>query len=449
VAYEWLSECAMAAVHDGIAGLDSLLLATVSVLAALFAWAAHRLMRSGLHWMPTILLIALGIGVGAGHLLVRPHIATIVFLGATFAVLCDVEAGRVGVGRLFWLVPLFVVWTNAHGGVLGGLATLALVAAGWFGLLLVGVSSPASSPRPALFLALVMMGCGLAILVNPYGLALPRTWLRIMESPVPRRLIIEHRPPEFGGSQFALICTVSVVYGLTLASAWPRPPRVTWLIPLVWLVLALVRVRHAPLLGITAILAIAEILPHSRVGRWLARPGRDLYRFPDFTAGSSYRSAWWPMLISAVVVGLAILLQTAGARVPILGRGWAKLDPKIWPIDLLAQLRVCEPANAPDARIFNDYRFGGFLIYFTPGLKVFVDDRFEVYGDRWLQNFTDARQNHPEWVEFWARQYQIGYALVETGSPFDHYLGNAPGWVVLGHSEPATLYRRLGQDQKP
>jgi hypothetical protein len=449
VAYEWLAECAMAAVHDGIAGLDSLLLATVTVLASLFAWVAHRLLRSGLHWMPTALLVVLAIAVGAGHLLVRPHIATIVFLGVTFAVLCDVEAGRTGLGRLFWVVPLFIVWTNAHGGVLGGLATLALVVAGWFVLALFGKSSPASGPRPALVLGLLILGCGLSILANPYGLALPRTWLRIMESPVPPRLIIEHGPAELGGSQFVLICAVGVVYGLTLAGTWPRQPRITWLIPLVWLGLALARVRHAPLLGIMAILAMAEILPYSRVARWLARSGRDLYRFPDFTAGCAVRCAWRPMVVPALVVALAILLQTAGARVPLLGQGWAKLDPQIWPIELLPQLRLCEQAHSRGARIFNDYRFGGFLIYFTPGLKVFVDDRFEVYGDRWLLNFAEARQNHPEWVESWARQYQIGLALVETGSPFDQYLESAPGWVVLGHSEPATLYRRLEREQKP
>src|SRR5437764_5955107 len=53
VAYEWLGECLMA-VLDGIGGLDTLLLATATVLACLYTWLAHRLMRSGLHWLPTV-----------------------------------------------------------------------------------------------------------------------------------------------------------------------------------------------------------------------------------------------------------------------------------------------------------------------------------------------------------------------------------------------------------
>src|SRR5437868_4957179 len=49
VPYEWLAECAMAVLH-AIHGLDTLLLATVTILAGLYAWVAHRLIRAGLHW---------------------------------------------------------------------------------------------------------------------------------------------------------------------------------------------------------------------------------------------------------------------------------------------------------------------------------------------------------------------------------------------------------------
>ena len=58
VAYEWLGECLMA-VLDGIGGLDTLLLATATVLAGLYTWAAHRFLRGGLHWLPTVFLIML------------------------------------------------------------------------------------------------------------------------------------------------------------------------------------------------------------------------------------------------------------------------------------------------------------------------------------------------------------------------------------------------------
>src|SRR6516165_4851207 len=47
--HQWLGECIMALLHR-VEGLDTLLLATVTILACLYTWAAWRLVRSGLHW---------------------------------------------------------------------------------------------------------------------------------------------------------------------------------------------------------------------------------------------------------------------------------------------------------------------------------------------------------------------------------------------------------------
>src|SRR5262249_47737652 len=155
--------------------------------------------------------------------------------------------------------------------------------------------------------------------------------------------------------------SLGVVYGLVLASTRPRRLRITSLIPLIWFTLALMRVRHAPLFGITAVLALAEILPDSPLARWLARPGRELFRFPASPRGAEDRLPGRPMALPLTVVATTILLQWVGARMPILGRGWAQLDPTTWPVELLPELRRCERERSHGGRIFNDYQFGGFL----------------------------------------------------------------------------------------
>jgi hypothetical protein len=154
IAQKWLSECAMALVHQ-VSQLDGLLLATATLLAGLYTWAAHRLIRAGSHWLLALVFVALVLGASTFHFYPRPHLATLVLLGWTFALLCDFEAGRIPLARLFWLVPLFLVWANAHDGVLGGLATLGLTVAGWglvretFGPVPGGVGRPAPSAAPA------------------------------------------------------------------------------------------------------------------------------------------------------------------------------------------------------------------------------------------------------------------------------------------------------------
>lgn len=471
IPHQWLGECLMA-VLDRIGGLDMLLLATASVLAGLYTWAAHRLLKSGLHWLPAVLLTMLTVAASANHLHVRPHISTIIFLGLTFGRLCDFEARRIGLGRLFWLVPVFWTWSNMHGGALGGLATMVLALVAWCVCRLVGLDSPIVRFRQVLLLVLLIVACGLTFVVNPYGPRLPQAWLEIMRSPVVARLIEEHAPLDVRGPGGWIILFLGLIYAGTLASVRPWRPRVTWLIPIFWFCQTLMRVRHSPLFGITAALALAEMLPHTRLAVFLARPGRDLFRFrPDALSGpvpsredeapTSVASCrlpvasswlvldWRPALLPAGLILLATGLQAAGVRAPVVGRGWVKLDPTHWPVELLPELRRAEQEHPEGARIFNDFLYGGFLIYYTPGLKVFIDDRCELYGDDWLMQFSDAMRSNPERIDRWQQVYDFPYALVASGSPFDHHLGRSRRWSLVKRTEVAALYRLNMQQADP
>jgi hypothetical protein len=441
VPYEWLAEIVMAIVHR-IGGLDGLLLATVTTLASLFTWAAHRLIRTGLHWLPTTLLVVLTIAASATHFHARPHIASIAFFGITCASLGDLESGRIRLGRLFWLVPLYVFWTNWHGAMLGGLATLGFAAVGWCIAAGIGRDSPIVRPRQAIALWLLVLVCGLTALANPYGLRLPMTWLEIMRSPVVSRIIEEHAPPNPHSIDFWMILSLGLVYGVVFHSTLPRWPRVTWLIPFIWFALTLSRIRHAPLFAIAALVAMADMLPYTRLAAWLARPGRDLFRFATPDVSTRDRRDWRPAAIPLVLILCAVVLQAAGVRAPVLGRGWARLDPAVWPVELLPELRRCEREHPSGSRVFNDYVLGGFLIYFTPDLKVFIDDRCEVYGDAWLERFAYAVKSDPGLMDEWLEQYHIEYALVISGSGFDRHLANRSDWSLVRQTRPASLYRR-------
>ncbi len=441
IARQWLAECAMALIHRA-AQLDGLLLTAATLLAGLYTWAAHRLIRSGMHWLLAMLLVALALAASAFHFHPRPHLATLVLLGWSFARLCDFEAGRIPLERLFWLVPAFLVWTNAHDGVLGGLATLALAVAGWGLAWMLGSRGPIRQGRQLLLLAVLVLLCGLTIVVNPYGLEAPRAWLALAGSPVLPRLIDEHGPL-WARSTGPMILPMAGVTLAVLLGVPPRRYRVTWLVPLFWLGLAVTRIRHGPLFAITALVALADAFPQSWWAVWLVRAGSDLYQPPapdpaPQRAGLDLR----PALIPAGVVLTALVLQLAGARVPVFGRGWAMLDRRYWPVDLLPELRAYERAHSPGTPIFNEMLFGGFLIYHTPGLRVFIDDRCELYGDEGLLAYAGALEHDPAQLNRWARNYGFELALTETGSSFDRYLEKAPGWIVVRRVHAAALYRK-------
>lgn len=436
IPYEWLGECAMAVVH-GVSGFDGLLLGTATALAVLFGWLAHRLLRGGLTWLPTTLLIVIGVAASAGHFHVRPHIATIFGLALTCAWLADVEAGRLDWRGLWRLIPLFVVWSNIHGGALGGFASVTLVVAGWCILRVLGWESPVKDLRQVGWLGLLILACALSAFVNPYGYRLPRTWLEIMASPVIPRLIVEHAPTRLRSPEALMMGLLGGFYALALAGVPPRRWRASWMLAPIWLVLACSRVRHAPLFSVAALVGLADILPLSRLSARLARPGRDLFVADPEPAGRRLGLSWF---VPAGVVVVAVVLQAAGVHAPVLGRGWARLDPSHWPTDLLPELREVEASRAP-ARFFNEYLLGGFLIYYTPGIKVFIDDRCEVYRDEWLMRY-DRAELDPEGLMRWLSEYPIDGALVQTGSGFDRAFDGRPGWSLVRRTPVATLYLR-------
>jgi hypothetical protein len=460
IPHQWLGECLMALVYR-LDGLDSLLLAAVTLLAGLYTWVAHRLIRAGLHWSLAVAVVVLTMAASASHFHVRPHLITIVLLGWTFACLCDFEAGRRRLWQLAWLVPLYMLWSNIHGGMLGGLGTMILALAGWCLAGFLGKETPITGWRPAAGFAALIAGCGLAALVNPYGPRLPEVWLAIMRSPRLSAIIQEHARLDPWRTDGFLVLLFGVFYGIGLAGTWPRLPRVTWLLPLVWLGLACTGIRHAPLFAITAVVALADLLPYACWARWMARPGSDLFQFPkEEAAGQRRRFDWRPALLPAAAVVAAIVLQIGRAPVPVVGHDWVRLDSTYWPAEardddpMLAALRGLQYTQADGTPLFNDLTYGGFLIQYTPNFQVFIDDRCELYGNEGdygrelLLQYDRAVQEDPAQVDRWAEQYGLRFALVRTGSPVAIYLQRpGSGWQRLECSTAtASLYRRIGQE---
>jgi hypothetical protein len=441
VPYQWLGEVAMALAHRA-GGFDALLLGTVTTIAGVFAWLAVRLLRTGLHPVAVGAVVLLAVAASASHFHVRPHLFTIACMAVTAAVLVDVDVGRIPLRRLAWLVPLFVVWTNVHGGVLGGMATVGLTAGGWVVARGVGLPSPVRTAADAAWVFGIAGAGALTALVNPYGLDLIRTWHVIMGEPALKQIIREHSAFDPTQPYAWPVLGLAVLYLFLLAGVPPRQLRVAWLLPLVWLALTFDRVRHAPLFAVVALIAVAAVWPHTRWAAWLHKNRPDFYQPPGAEPPSP---VWANLWLPAVAVLAALLLQMNRVAVPVVGAGWAIHDPDHWPVELLDVLKAHEPRSPGDPyRLFNDYIDGGFVIHHAPGYKVFVDDRCEVFGGEWLVNFVRASsENTAEAVAGWEQQYgRFDFALTRTGTGFDDHFATAPGWERVKRTDTASFYKR-------
>ncbi len=437
------------AVLDAIGELDSILMFTAALLAAIPTWAAQRLIRAGFHWSLGVALVVLFFLGSWYHLHARPHLATMALLAWTFVQLADYDAGRISFARLTLLVPVMVLWINLHTGALGGIATAALAVAGWGLAWRLGWPGPVTGWRQLFLLVALAAACGLTIFINPYGWWLPASCLELLRSPVIPQYVDEHKPLNVFDPGQRWVLVLGLLYVCALLNTDWRQLRVSWLLPLVWLVLALKSIRHGPLFTITAVFGLVEVLPHTRAMQTLAGLGSWLYQPPGKEAAPR---SWRPWAIPVALLLTCFGLQAAGVSCPVVGRGWAQLDPNLLPVALLDELRKQEHDH-PGAPVLNDMFFGGFLIYYTPKLRVFIDDRCELYGDErireYAEEFTETGTHDPARIARWIRENNIRLALVEKHKPgepgragLDRYLANSAEWERLAETESAVLYQR-------
>jgi hypothetical protein len=479
VPQQWGAEVLMALVHR-VGGLDAMLLAFTAGVALLFTLIFRRCVQGGMGPILAALVVGVCLFVGSFHYYVRPHMFTIALLGWTMMCVVDYERGRCSVWRLAGLVPLYVLWTNLHGGVLGGVMTLGLAVAGWGALFLFGrlgatqrTEEETTAPAPAsvlcplssglspikdwptaFLLGGIVVACLLTPLVNPHGLEMLRIWSSLVGSKVLPKIVGEHMPLDLTKPLDLAVVGFGAFYIGFLLSTLPKRPHVTWLIPLVWFVLSFKGIRQAPLFAITAAVALADMWRHTLWHRLLVKYGDGSLATntpPPATVGR----AWW--VIPAALVVAAFALQVARMAVPVVGYGWVRFDPNFVPADL--NDAVNKHLARPGVRVFNDANLGGYLIYHAPKAKIFMDDRCELYGDEWIKNYSDAMGLPPNELapifEAWDAKWHFEYAVIMTNPPpqkkpsIERYLlERKDRWEEVARGQRGVLFRRVARGER-
>ena len=440
---QWGAEVLMALAHRA-GGLDTMLLGFVTLVAGVFTWVFLRMRQAGMHWALAGVLTGAVLFTASFHFYVRPHMATIALLGWTMGCLVDFDRGRVSSARLAGLIPLFILWTNLHAGVLGGVMTFGLALAGWGLLFLAKRDGPIRSWRSAWLIAGILASCALTPFDNPFGMEMIHTWQRIVGSTVLKDVVSEHKPLDLTQRLDQVIAACGLFYVVLLAGVLPksrREFRITWLIPLVWLALTFKGIRQGPLFAITAGVVIADFWPHTIWQTLLKKYGDSLAYGSDDV---QLRPVTFTLPIIAVLTALG--LQVGGVAVPVIGHGWARLDTRLTPTDLTETIETEMTRTGPHARILNDCNLGGYWIYHHPKWKSFMDDRFELFGDAWTSAYVDMLWDHPERIEEYADLYGCTHALVATDPeqpPLDAYLSKSPRWQEVARSIRTVFYRRV------
>lgn len=441
---QWLGDAMMSLIYAA-GGYPLLALATGVVIAGLFRWIYRTQVTAG-GWPTVAVLTALtAAGAASIHFLARPLLATFIGVPLCFWWATEYTRGRAGPKKLWLLVPITVVWCNIHPGVLGGIATVVLCG----GTAFLGAILSQSAKRRSVglhrgFTVLLVGGAmGAATLINPYGLAWHAWIARLMEMKLLAQYVSEWKPLAWTDLA-ALAGAFLVAAGLIIAVV--RRKGVTLAEGVViafWVTQGVQSARHVPLMALIVALQYSRLLAGVRIRQpWLCRLARRIPLFSPGIRDAEARTSGG--LVSAAAAGGLALVLAAGVTVPALGLGTIGPPETRYSRGAIAHLR----ANTPDGPFFNDLNYGGTLIRDLPGLPVFVDDRFGLYGEQFVEHYCQATLKPEQHAARMLDRWQIETVLVGAKLPLARWLSDETEWSETYRDAAAVVYTRGTSQQE-
>ncbi|MGO8686041.1 MAG: hypothetical protein ACLQT7_02475 [Candidatus Dormibacteria bacterium] len=417
--HEWLFEVAVAALYK-LGGLGAI----VPVLS-LLTWlgVVFILLRARLH---TRNRLVLGVGLIVAALAANPIWGPrdqMVDFTFSCVVLLLIERHLMRGGRALWLLlPLFLLWSNLHGGFVVGLAFAALIVVAEAAGLRLGLPDPVP-PRRIATLAAVTVLCTLVSMVNPNGPGILLYAAETLASPAQQALILEWQSPDFHQLEVRGFAVMLVsLLGFLVANRR-------------------IRARDAVLVAATTALAFESvrnvaIFVAAATPTWIEQLNRLFERFrPAARPGGRRRLPPFRVRVTALALMTAALLGGwVGLRlVPAMTTSPTAVSyAETYPVCASAWLR-----EAPHGlRIFNQYGEGGYLAWSLAGTgdRIFIFGDAALMGDNLLYTYADVSNVEPGW-ESTLERYGTQVVLFDTGTALDHVLQQSPRWVMV-YSDP-------------
>lgn len=346
----------------------------------------------------------------------RPQMLTFVLLAL---LLLGLDAHRQGeMPRLPWLLPpLFALWANLHGGVVVGVLLLTLWTAGE----LLERALHRLPLQPAGPLALGTLACWLAIALNPNGFQVYLYPFEVLGHPVVQDYITEWFAPDFHHSDLRpfevllLLLFSGAVLGREAPDHSGRMGMGEFLVLVAMTHAALVTQRNtAPFALAAAPVAAAGLASFWRsVEPDWSRALRSLPSAPALTGA----------LLCLALFGVGMLFLPS---VP--PSGWVDhgLAMSTFPRAAAPRLQAGEWPGA----LYNDYVWGGYLIWTAPARPVFIDGRAEVYYPNKV--FDDEMVIHRTergWDAALDRR-KVTVVLTQKDGSLADALSRHPGWSL-------------------
>ncbi|MEM7331456.1 MAG: hypothetical protein AAF490_05120 [Chloroflexota bacterium] len=421
ITHEWLSEVLMWLIYSA-AGLPGLMVG-FALLITLTYWILY-LSCAGRPYLAgfVVVLSAITSAIVWGA---RPQIFNLLLTALFVWIVAQYKKNPERKRLLWWLVPLTAVWANLHSGYLLGVVLLACYVGGavldrWF-------KSERAEPlawTDIRYLGIVTFLSFLAAVLNPNGAELWIYPFFTLGSRAMQAYIQEWHSPNFHLGIFWPFVVMLTLGPLSWILDEKRPSLTDGLLFFGTGAAGLLSARHIPLFAIVAAPIICKYfwfsLENSSLGQKLSVPN------PKPTQLISFAN---------IIILLVAVVGVIGWSAQKISDNEAAIT-SWYPV---AAVDFLEDEGLANARIYNSYNWGGYLIW--RDIPVFVDGRADVYGDPFLFEYREAFDASLTWEEP-LDNYNVDYVIMERGSPLNTLLELHPNWESVYLDDIAQIYSR-------
>lgn len=376
--HEWLSEALFYALHR-IGGMPALALLVAIVTTTTFA-LVWRLMVGPVLRRGALVFLTLPVTLIMASL--RPQVFSLLLLVVTVTLLAH--------ARFAWLPLVFLFWANLHGAVVvGGVVVAATLFTAWVWER--GHARPLAIAAACSAVATLMTPLGTGIIGLVFGMS--------------NEADIAEWEPAWRSMPAGLVFGAVVVLTGVAVVALARRRAFTWsdrvLVASAVAVLPLA-VRYSRVMPMFVVVAL-PVLARGWAAWKPARPRRD-----DHT------------VLHGATLGLVVLVAATWVV-----SAWADPGPSLdWEplgVSAVAAVRAC---NGP---LYNRFDDGAYLLWFAPGVPIYIDSRVDPYPDELLRAHIRDEASGDYRATF--ARYGITCAVLPSESPTAHAL-QGDGWRV-------------------
>jgi hypothetical protein len=408
--FEWLSEVPYLLGFRAL-GLRGLLAVYFTVLVLIYAGVYYRSLRAGANCknatVTTLLAIFLGVVSTGPRMLLFGWLCMVGLL----LVLDHFQS----TGKGLWLLPpLFALWINLHGSWIFGVVVVAIIIAsglveGEWGLVVARRWSPTQPKKLLLALAASLA----ALFVNPFGYRL--VWYPfdlLFHQQGVMKYAEEWQPVDFNGNngELAMIVILALLAAALFSRRRWKLDEVLLMAFALWAALS-----HVRFLFFAGLIMMPILAPR-------------LTLFPSYQR--ELDKPWLNAGIMAAIVGWAIFSFPSAAQ----------LQQQVNEEYPTAALEFMQRQQI-DGRIFNHLAWGGYMEWYAPQLKPFIDTRGDIFVyNGALEDFlrATALKRSFEILD----KYKIDYAFLPPKDPLAYLLEHSPTWYPIYSDKVAVLFKR-------